>query len=166
MGNIKKDNKEEKHYTPEVLIDEMFRLLHRNHFEPITSYLETSAGDGRICDKFDRPYTAFDIKNETLRSDIIEADYLKTHLPYQQGRVCIQNPPFNKGLKFVYKALEECDYVVSMLSYNSIMNIDYKKYWVEEIQLYRKLQFDKCKQSVVLIAIRKKREGELYDYEF
>lgn len=41
MGNIKQDNKLEKHYSPDILIEEMFSILERNHHEPITEFLET-----------------------------------------------------------------------------------------------------------------------------
>ncbi len=165
MGNIKESNKLEKHYTPELIIDEMFAMLHRNYTDEITEYLETSAGDGRIIDRFDKEYTAYDIHNETGRTDITPVDYLKYKLLYKKGRVCIQNPPFQKGLKFVYKALTEADYVVSMLSYNSLLNIDYSKYWLDEIQLYRNLQFEKCKVNVVLVGMRLRKENDKYEYE-
>jgi hypothetical protein len=165
MGNIKESNKEEKHYTPKVLIDELFNILQRNHKEPITEYMETSAGDGRIIDRFDKPFLAYDIINETERKDITEANYLKTKIPYKKGRVCVQNPPFHKGLRFMYKALEESDYCVSILSSQSINSIDYSKYWVEEIQLYRGFQFEKCKTGIVLVGVRKKGKFDKYDYE-
>ena len=165
MGNLKESNKEEKHYTPEELIDELFNILHQNYKEPITEYLESSAGDGRIIDRFDKPYIAYDIINETGRADIIEADYLKTKIPYKKGRVCVQNPPFNKGLKFIYKALEESDYCVSVLSYNSLFNLDYSKYWIDETRLWRNFEFENCKISIVIVGVRKKRETDKYEYE-
>ena len=75
------------------------------------------------------------------------------------------NPPFNKGLKFLNKALKESDYVVTILSQNSILNIDYTKVWCEEIQLYRNYDFGTCKVSISIIACRNKTKDDRYEYE-
>lgn len=52
MANINKENPHEKHYSPDILIEEMFSILERNHHEPITEFLETSAGSGNIVNHF------------------------------------------------------------------------------------------------------------------
>ena len=153
----------EAHYTTVELMDEMFEMLKQHHKEEITEYLENSAGDGRIVDRFDKPYIALDI--DARREDIKKCDYLKEKIGYKKGRVCVMNPPFHKGLKFLNKAVEECDYVISILSANSVINIDYSKIWCDEIQLYKKYDFGTCKASIVIVACRKKREGEKYEYE-
>lgn len=169
MSNIKQDNKFEKHYSPDILIEEMFSILERNHHEPITEYLETSAGSGNIVNHFIEKgvtYQAYDIYNETHREDITQLDYLKHKIEYKEGRVCVMNPPFTKGLKFLYKSLEECDMTVCILSANSLLNIQYDKYWVSECQFYKRFKFKECSVSIILVAVRKKREGiDFYEYE-
>jgi len=165
MSNYKGEDRLEKFYTPPELSSELFSLLDRFHKEPISEYLETSAGDGKLIDLFDGPYIAFDIKNETNRPDIKECDYLKEKIEYKKGRVCVMNPPFQKGLKFLNKALKESDYVVSILSQNSLLNIDYTKVWCDEIQLWRKYDFGSCKVGLILVACRKKTEEDKYEYD-
>jgi hypothetical protein len=165
MGNITEETKLEKFYTGDELINELWDCCLRNYGTP-TSVLENSAGSGNIIDFVKEKgvqYSAYDIFNETGREDIKECNYLKEKIEYKQGRVALINPPFQKGLKFVYKALEESDYCVAILSQNSFLNIDYDKYFIDEIQLWRNYQFEKCKVSICLIAIRKKREGDSYD---
>lgn len=161
MGNYKGEDRQEKHYTPEYLLDELFELLDTYHKEPILEYLENSAGSGNIIDYIKskrscKDYIAFDINNETKRIDIKECNYLKEKIEYKPGRVAVINPPFNLGLKFVYKALKECDYCVSILSINSFLNIDYDKYEVDKIWIYRKIDFGTCKTSICMIAIKNK----------
>ena len=160
MGNYKGDDRREAHYTTDILIEGMFEMLETNYKEPITEFLENSAGDGRLIDalksKYDIPVLAYDIHDEG-RDDIhIIKDYLKEKIEYKKGRVAFINPPFANGLKFVYKALKECDYVVSILSINSFINIDYDKYEVDEIYIYRKVDFGTWKINVCLIGIRNK----------
>jgi hypothetical protein len=165
MGNYKGEDRLEKFYTPEELINELFILKDKFCDVEITEYLENSAGGGSICDRFDKEYIAYDIQPEPDRGDIKQCDYLKEKIDYKPGRVALINPPFQKGLKFVYKSLEECDWTFAILSQNSFLNIDYSKYWVTEIQLWRNYEFPGCKVSICLIAIRKKRPGEKYEYE-
>jgi len=162
MGNYKGEDRLEKYYTPEHLNKEMFEMLHTYHKEAITEFLENSAGSGMLIDALKKEYPnintiAFDIFNETKREDITECDYLKNkNIGYKKGRVAFINPPFQKGLKFVYKALEECDYCVSILSINSFLNIDYDKYDVDRIYIYRKVDFGNCITSICIIGIKKK----------
>lgn len=163
MGNYKGEDRLEKHYTPEKLIDELFDMKNRLCDVEITEYLENSAGGGYICDRFDKPYIAFDIEPEANRTDIIKSDYLKQKIEYKKGRVAIINPPFQKGLKFVYKSLEEGDWCFAILSKNSLLNIDYNKYYATEIQLYKNYDFGACKVGIILVALRKLREGDSYD---
>jgi hypothetical protein len=165
MSNYKGEDREEKHYTPSELLDEMFSLEKRFVDFDITEYLENSAGSGNIIDRFKKPYIAFDINNETGRQDIKECDYIKEKIDYKEGRVCIMNPPFAKGLKFLYKALKESDYVISILSQNSLLNIDYSKVWVDEIQLYRNYNFGSCKVSIIIVACRNKTPNDKYEYD-
>jgi hypothetical protein len=163
MGNYKGEDRLEKHYTPDKLIDELFDMKDRLCDVEVTEYLENSAGGGSICDRFDKPYIAYDIEPEPDRTDIIKADYLKQKIEYKKGRVAIINPPFNKGLKFVYKSLEEGDWCFAILSKNSLLNIDYNKYYAAEIQLYKNYDFGTCKVGIILVALRKWREGNSYD---
>lgn len=163
MSNLRYSGDKEAHFTTDELIDEMFDLLKKYYKDDIVEYMENSAGDGRIVDRFDKPYVAYDIN--PLRDDIKECNYLKEKIEYKKGRVCMMNPPFNKGLKFLYKALRECDYVITILSQNSLLNIDYDKVWCDEIQLWRKYDFDTCKAGVILVACRNKTKDDKYEYE-
>lgn len=164
MSNYKGEDREEKYYTPTELIDELFIMKSKYcKDEDITEYLENSAGGGAICDRFDKPYIAYDINPEPDRQDIKKCDYLKEKIEYKAGRVAIINPPFQKGLRFLYKSLEECDWCFCILSQNSLLNINYDKYYLEEVHLWRKYEFNGCKVAIIMCAIRKKREGDTYD---
>jgi hypothetical protein len=167
MSNYKGDDRLEQHFTTGELIDELYDLLDRHYKGDITELLENSAGDGRIVDKwvekYNKPYLAFDI--EPKRSDIKEANYLKEKIEYKAGRICVINPPFQSGLRFLNKAIKESDYVVAILSQNSLLNIDYDTIWVDEIQLWRKYDFITCKAGVILVACRKKLPTDKYEYE-
>ena len=165
MPNYNGDDRLEKFYTTKELVDELFILKEKYCDVEIVEYLENSAGGGIICDRFEKPYIAFDIEPEPDRHDIKRADYLKEKIEYKKGRVCIMNPPFGNGLKFVYKALKECDWVFCILSQNSILTLDYKKIWAEEIQLWRGYDFGNCKVSITLMALRNRRDGDKYDWE-
>lgn len=159
MSNYKQDDREEKHYTPIELIKDMEEILLNNYKGEVTEFLENSAGSGNLVDylkKYNKPIIAFDINNETKREDIKECNYLKEKIDYKSGRVAFINPPFQKGLKFVYKSLKECDYCVTILSLNSLINIDYDKYDVDEIYLYRKYKFDYCDVDIIIIGIKNK----------
>lgn len=167
MANYLGEDRLEKHYTTDELIEEL-KSLQKRFYPQATSFLETSAGDGRLIDAFKDiipDYIAYDIENETKRDDIKECNYMKEKIEYKKDRVCLQNPPFAKGIKFIYKALEECDYCISILSVNSFLNIDYSKYWVDEIQIWRKVQFEKTKVSICIVAIRKRKDGDVYEWE-
>jgi 16S rRNA G966 N2-methylase RsmD len=166
MANYKGDDRLEKHYTPIELLDEMWDIVERFHPNP-TEILENSAGGGAmidyIKDKSNVNIIAYDIHNETLREDIKECNYLKEKIEYKEGRLAFINPPFQKGLKFCYKALEECDRVIAILSQNSLINIDYDKYYLEEGQLWRNVDFGSCKVGICIISLRKKRGGDSYE---
>lgn len=165
MINKREGNEIEKYYTPPELIKELFILRDKYCNVEITEYLENSAGGGAIIDFFDKPYLAYDIKPEPHRTDIKEGDYLKELIPYKEGRVCMMNPPFHKALKFLYKALKEADWCFCIMPPNSVMNIDYDKYWVEEIQFWDKYPFYDGPIPVLLMAVRLKKEGDKYEYE-
>lgn len=165
MSNYKGEDRLEKFYTPKELIDEMHLLKNKYVNFEITEYLENSAGGGSIIDSFDKPYIAYDIEPEPDRTDIKKCDYLKEKIEYKSGRVAMINPPFQKGLKFVYKSLEEAEYCIAILSKNSLLNIDYSKYWLDECQVWRKYDFSGTKVDIILIAIRKRKPGDKYEYE-
>jgi hypothetical protein len=169
MSNYKGDDRFEKHYTPKELLDHMWAIKDQFVDFEVTEWLENSAGAGYILDyikeRSDKPTLAFDIMNETKREDIKECNYLKEKVPYKNGRVCIMNPPFQNGLKFLSKAVEECDYVISILSLNSLLNLDYSKIWVDEILMFRKYDFITCKASIIIVGCRKKTENDKYEYE-
>ena len=170
MSNLKQDNKLEKHYTGDYLLNRLYEIA--STIPNTECYLENSAGSGNIIDnvikKFDKPYLAFDIFNETNREDILQVDYLKHKIDYVPNRVAIINPPFTKGLKFVYKALEESDWCIAILAHSSLLNLDYNKYWIipEEVELYENFKFEKTTVSIVILKIRKKTEQDNYEYEY
>ena len=160
MGNYNKENMLEKHYTTEELYNNMYDVLSEFYDGEITEFLENSAGDGRLIDflkdKTGLPVIAYDIHNETHREDIVEVDYLKEKIDYKKGRVAFINPPFNKAIKFINKALEECDYCVAVTGINTFLNLDYEKYEVDTIDIYRQYEFITCKVNISIIAIKKK----------
>lgn len=86
---------EEKHYTPEFLIQKMWDILQEENIIA-EEWLENSAGSGRMVDflksKSDKNIIAYDII--TGREDIKECNYLKEKIEYKKGRVAFINPPF------------------------------------------------------------------------
>jgi hypothetical protein len=158
--NKNMNNKNEKYYTTNDIIEHMYNVLEENNIEA-EEWLENSAGGGALIDflktKSDKKILAYDIKNETEREDIIECDYKKLKLDYKKGRVAFINPPFTQGLKFVYKALTECDYCVALLSINSILNLDYDNYEViGNIYFKKNAVFGDIKVNICIMLIKKK----------
>lgn len=155
--NKNMNNKDEIHYTPQPLVDEMFNLLDEYYPNP-EMLIENSAGMGIIIDswkkRYNKPYYAVDINS--VRSDIIKDNYLNHKIEYKKGNVSVFNPPFTKGLKFLYKSLEESDYVVALLSFQSLFNIDYDRVDVDKVLVYRKYDFGSCKIDIILLACKKK----------
>lgn len=151
---------EEKHYTPEFLIQKMWDILQEENIIA-EEWLENSAGSGRMVDflksKSDKKIIAYDIINETGREDIKECNYLKEKIEYKKGRVAFINPPFTKGLKFVYKALEECDYCIALLSITSILNLNYDKYEaIGYIYYKQKVKFENANVEICIMLLKKK----------
>jgi predicted RNA methylase len=159
------NNKLEKFYTPKPLIDELFILKDKCCDVEITEYLENSAGGGAICDRFDKPYIAFDIEPEPNRLDIKKCDYLREKIEYKQGRVCIMNPPFHKAKKFINKSLKECDWVFCIVSSMTLFNFDFKNVWAEEIQLWVDYKYPGLlkPKSLLLMALRPLRKEDKYE---
>lgn len=159
MGNIRIDNKLEKIYTPDYLTKHLLELLDEWYKEDIVEFLEPTAGSGQMLDyiktRFQQPVLAYDIFNEIGRTDIVEQDFLKLILPYKKGRVTIMNPPFQKGIKMVYKALEMSDIVISILSLNSFVNFNYEKYDVKVVELINKQTFSDGKKYDICIIVVK-----------
>lgn len=158
MSNKNLNNKNEKHYTPEWILDFMWNILMENKIEA-TEWLENSSGDGRIIDflksKSNKNIMAFDIHNETNREDIIECDYLKRKIEYKPGRVGFINPPFTKGNKFIQKAMSECEYVVGIYAANTILTIDYDKYEaIGKIYYKNRVDFKSCVADICVILLK------------
>lgn len=159
LNNLEIFKKLEKHYTTSELYNHMWDEILMKYNPNFLDFLETSAGDGRLIDFINSKgydVKAYDIYNETDRDDIKQCDYLKTKLDYKKGRVTFMNPPFKYGLKFIYKALEETDYCISILSLNSFLNIDYDKYEVDTIDIFRDYDFGSCKVGICIVGIKKK----------
>ena len=160
MGNLKKGDLE-KIYTPKSLTIWMLDLLKKHYKEEITEFLEPSAGDGAIIDVLKKEYSnipilAYDIYNETNRDDIIEQDFFKVKLEYKKGRVTIMNPPFNKAGRFIKKAAEFSDYVVTIASTNTFLNLDYNVFDVDKIDIFKKYEFNNNKKyPICVIALKK-----------
>lgn len=160
--------KYEKFYTPEWILDDLIKELEENvDISTITEFQENSAGGGAIIDrlkKYNKPIVAYDLYPE--REDIKQCNYLKEKIEYKKGRVAVINPPFTKGLKFINKCIKECDYIVCILSLNSLLNIDYSNLWVEnQIKVYRKVKWDDKSVSFIILTICKKNENDKYDYD-
>lgn len=154
------DNMNEKYYTKIEYLDIMYNMLKNNNIEA-EEWLENSAGCGNIIDylkgKSDKNIIAYDIHNETNRSDIKECNYLKEKIEYKKGRVAFINPPFTKGLKFIYKALDECDYCIALLSISSILNLNYDKYEAIGNIFYRKkADFGNTTVDICFMLVKKK----------
>ena len=159
----------EKIYTPNKLTDFLIEQVKKFNNTPITEILEPAAGSGQMVDRIQEhyesvPILAYDIYNETGRDDIIEADFLKLKgLEYKPGRITIMNPPFTKGLKFIYKCLEYSDLVFAITSSNSFMNVDYDKYEMLELYFIKQAEFsDGNKYAINIMVIKKK--GELDEF--
>jgi len=161
--NIPKNNKLEKIYTPKALTLEMLDILEEFFTEPITEFLEPAAGDGAIIDVLrevypDTPIKAVDIYNESKRDDIYEMDFFKTKIPHKKGRVTIMNPPFSKGIKFIEKALELSDYVISITGANSFINIGHLEPQIDRIHIHKKYKFNDGRgYDICVIALREKK---------
>jgi len=154
------NNMEEKHYTPLLLINKMWDILQEENIQA-EEWLENSAGAGAMIDflklKSDKNILAYDILNETGREDIKECNYLKEKIEYKKGRVAFINPPFTKGLKFCYKALEECDYCIALLSITSILSLDYDKYEaIGSIYYKNKVAFENAVVDICIMLLKKK----------
>lgn len=137
MGNYNKQNMREFIATDEPLAKFMLeRAIAVFKKENITEVLEPSAGAGDLTkiikEYLDVPILQYDI--EPQREDIIQQDFLKLKLDYKPGRICIMNPPFNKGLPFIRKAMESCDYCVTIVGQNSLLNINYDEF--DFIEMY------------------------------
>lgn len=170
MANIKKGDLEQI-YTPNKIVDFMIKNVYKHYKGNITEILEPSAGDGRMLDRVKHwipniPSIQFDI--DPKRDDIIKMNFLdkkQNKLKYKKGRVTFMNPPFSKGIKFIYKCLEISDYVVAITSSNSFMNINYDKYIVDELYFIKKAMFSDGKSyGINIIAIRKKPEIDDFWY--
>ena len=169
MANRKTDtieNSLEKFYTPASLTNEIIDEINSFiHFVP-SEILEPTAGGGALIDviktRYNVPIKAFDIFNESKRLDIIECDYLKTKIEYVPNRLTIANPPFNKGLKMLYKMMEESDFVACILSQTSIVSFDFDKYdadWeVHTIWAKKKQQFDRVKADISVFFLERRNK--------
>lgn len=162
MANFKGEDRLEKHYTTDYLYDYMDRNVLKKYYDgKISEFLENSAGDGGMIDylksQYDVNVIAYDIHNETGREDIKECNYLKEKIEYKPGRVAFINPPFNGAIKFIYKTLKECDYCVCISSVNSFLNLDYTKYEVDCIDIFKNYDFGSCKTTICIMGIRNKK---------
>ena len=154
--NKNMSNKEEKYYTDNFLIEKMLEMRDKYVDFDIEEYLENSAGSGNILKYLDKPYLAYDIKNETNHPHIKECNYLKEKIEYNKNRVAIINPPFSNGIKFLKKALSECGYVVSIMSFTSLFNINYDNIHVDEILMYKDYKFGDIKTNIIIIGCKLK----------
>lgn len=133
----------DKYFTPPALakqlIETTFDVLEKHGFE-VTDIIEPSAGNGSFSNQM--ICTAYDISPES--EGIIMADFLKTDIPYKQGRLCIGNPPFGhantQSVKFFKKCVRISDYIafiqpisqlgdnIQMYEFDLIYSIDLDKH--------------------------------------
>jgi hypothetical protein len=160
MSNKKENNLLEFHETTDYLMEQMDKMMNEYvDINSITELQESCAGAGKLIDylkKYTKTITAYDIEKRTDRDDITICDYLKEKIEYKNRRLTFINPPFHLGIKFIYKALEEGDWCVALISKSSIMNIDYDRYDVEQIWIYNKQDFGTCKADVCILIIKNK----------
>lgn len=158
MANKKENNLLEFHETTDYLMEQMDKMLNEYvDINSITEFQESCAGAGKLIDylkKYNLTITGYDIEKRTNRNDILICNYLKEKIEYKRGRCSFINPPFHLGIKFIYKALEEGDWCVALMSKSSIMNIDYDRYDVEQIWIYNKQDFSSCKADVCILIIK------------
>lgn len=160
MSNISKTNTLEKVYTPKVITNILLSHLKEIYHDDITQFLEPSAGNGAMIDVIKENYPnikieSYDIKPE--RDDIIEMDFLQSKLEYKKGCIAIMNPPFTKGTKFIDKALERAELVITILSSNTLFSIDYSKYDAKKITYMKAASFlDGKKYNIAIISLMKK----------
>lgn len=156
MANLNLKNKNEKHYTDNKLINLMFNLMEKYIIPTNHTLLENSAGKGYIIDewikRYNLPYIAYDIEPE--RNDIIKSNYLKTDIP-NGNYITIMNPPFTLGNKFLNKAIDESEYVVSILSSSTIMSIN-ENIDIIEGYLIKNYDFNSCETDISIIICKKK----------
>jgi hypothetical protein len=85
-------------------------------FSGIKKVIEPSAGEGSFSDCFSE-CIAYDI--EPRKGNIIEADFIKIDIPYEEGTLSIGNPPFGRNgslaLSFLKKCCQISDYVAFIL---------------------------------------------------
>lgn len=162
MGNYKTDGTNQQEFIAtgsalaSFIVKEAIRCFKKVN---ITEVLEPCAGAGDLT-KAIREHLSVDILQYDLfpqQDDIIQQDFLKLKLEHKEGRGCIMNPPFNKGIKFIYKAMESCDYCISITGMNSLINIDYNKYEFIEMYAIKKQPF-KCglKADIGIFVIKRK----------
>lgn len=160
MSNLSKTNKLEKVYTPKLITNILLEHLKEVYNENITQFLEPSAGNGAMIDVIKEYYPnieieSYDIKPE--REDIKQMDFLQSKLEYKKGCIAIMNPPFTKGIKFIDKALERAELVITILSSNTLFSIDYSKYDAKKITFMKNALFlDGKKYNIAIISIMKK----------
>ena len=151
----------QKHYTNKTEIDIMFNLLNEYCDFDITEFLENSAGSGNIVNEIKNrfpniEFKAYDIYNETNNPDIKQLDYLKEKIEYKKGRVCLINPPFKYGIKFLDKALTECDMVICILFVNSLTSIKFNKIYTDKIYIKKNVLFGDKKYNIMIGSFKRK----------
>lgn len=103
----------DKYYTPSEIakhcISKTYEVIGKSN---ISEIIEPSAGNGSFSNQID-DCIAYDIEPE--HESVIQQDFLKLKLPYQEGRLFIGNPPFgsrnNLSLQFFKKSIEIGDYI-------------------------------------------------------
>jgi len=165
MPNYRTDNKLEKYYTDEDLINFVVEEWGKwVDFSRVVEFLEPAAGSGNMIyylkRRFKVPVISYDIFNETGREDIIEANFLNEKIEYKSGRFTLSNPPFSKGIRFLKRIMKVSDSIAIILSSSSIVNIDWD--WVQEefevhkIQL-KKHRFEEGMMRISIIYMTRKK---------
>lgn len=157
----------EAHYTPTELLDLMFQVKNKYVDFQISEYLEPSAGDGRIVERFDKKYRAYDINPKSDK--ITKADFLSTNIEYVKGRVTMMNPPFSLTNEFLEKALSVSDYVIGVLPrYTLTEVINYDTTQIDYVSLLRDYDFKTTEVTVFVVGCKRKEKvkpNQLFDYK-
>lgn len=111
--NINKEQFFTQHETAERLSN---WIKSQSWFADVTEIIEPSAGDG-VWLKYLPVTQAYDL--EPKAEGVVQADYLKTQIPYVKKSLIVGNPPFGRMAKlamdFMKKGCMEADYIAFIL---------------------------------------------------
>jgi hypothetical protein len=117
---------QDKYYTPSYSIYPLLPLI---NWDNINSVLEPCAGRGIIVKTIREYLNDIDHRMPYIYDYDLDTgiDYLSTSLG--KFDICITNPPYNRALEFIQKALNDCPTVVMLLRLNFLGSQERKSFW-------------------------------------